>query len=194
MYWGIEGILCPDAGSWKSLRCVRLQEAPAAVVVPLEMGCFPAGARGAASALLALGSSLGGWELCCGSVPSTGWPHQCLPWGRGAGELGAPCWGAVGLQAPALAKPQQRPHSSTWGWGPATPIWLCCPTRARGSVLLPRQLFPQLSVSSVLLQLPSLVSQVYRSAFGLWVSDCHPFPNPTSQPAVGISIVLKFPK
>lgn len=129
---------------------------------------------------------LGGWELCCVCVLHRLTPP--VPPTAGLGRVGAPCWGAGGLQAPAASL------LPAWGWGPATPTRLCCPTHVRGSVLLPGQLFPQLSVSSVLLQLPSLVSQVYRSAFGLWVSDCHLFPNPTSQPAVGISMLLKFPK
>lgn len=56
---------------------------------------------------------------------------------------------------------------STLDPGPATHVGLHCPGCVRGSQPPPRLLFPQLSVSSLLLQLLSLVSQVYRSAFGL---------------------------
>lgn len=64
-----------------------LQEAPAAVVVPLEMGCFPAGARGAASALPAPGSSLGGESCAVAQCPP-----QADPTGASHGAGGLASW------------------------------------------------------------------------------------------------------
>lgn len=120
-------------------------------------------------------------------------PHRCLPWWAGERGSGCPMSGSRGFAGTCRGWATALSLLHMLCQGPATPIRLHCPG-VRGSEPPPGQLFPQLSVPCVLLQLLSPVSQFYRSAFGFRVSDCHPFPNPVSRLAVGIRTPLKFPK
>lgn len=104
----------------------------------------------------------------------------------GSVGLGAPGWEqeVCGHSSPALPTPEQ---------GPAAPAGLHYPGCVRGSSHHQGSCSP----SCQSLAAPSVTLsgfEVYRSAFGLGVSDYHPFPNPISWLAVGIRTPLKFPK
>lgn len=119
-------------------------------------------------------------------------PHSTGASHGGLGSMGAPCWGVGGLQAPVVGKPQRRPHSPRWA-GVQPPPSGCAAQCACGALSL-RQGFH------------SCQSLACSFSYSLWflkftdlllvscVSNCHPFPNPVSRPAVGICTPLKFPK
>lgn len=132
-------MLCPDANnSWKSLLCVLPQEAPLAMVVPPEMGGFPAGTRGAPSALLAPSSHCWGvGEGCAMAQCPPGRCHWCLSWG--AGERGCRCGYPMSRSGrfvgTCMAKRQQHPHSPRWA-GIQPPPSGCTAQRVRGAASL----------------------------------------------------------
>lgn len=148
--WGSAGILCCGAESHSPVYCYGSSTSCACAP---DRGCCPTGAQGAASALLVPHCCFCRMGEGCAvfQCPLKDGPTDASHSGTGSVGVGAPCWGAGGLWAPVAR------HSS-----------ICTPHTGPGSSQPPpRLLFPQLSVSSLLLQLPSLVSQVYRAAFGL---------------------------